>query len=478
MRSRRPTLWRNIRFRPIVLLTLAGSVSYALLYLFEIYIELKSASVLATSVAMFSILVGSKYLRSGLWSAAGISLVLLNLFNLGIFPELIFREDSTSLIVNRWLGLSPTVAASFLASSGILAFLSGSILFDQMNATSYTDFYKKRFNHRHSQKYLVSRTGRIFGLAGSAMTILGCVAWIRFAINSGITIKSGYVDYLDSQSSEPYLQLIYYCIGLGLVLACVSPANSLTRIAFAIFIIFAVWGFPVGLRGEVLFPLASAASVLAVRIRMPKAGPMVVVSGILLMLIAAVSISRQEGVEKLGDISTYSPLAALAELGSSIRVLTVMSEWHPPGSGDWAGLSPYLNPTVDSVLRLVFRSSPNPENMDAYLSTQIAENIGQIGGSVIASAFHSFGILGMILIMISWGMLLSHLELLAVRNVYMLTLLGGLTFAFQQQIRNDFASMPVISIMLIVIIAICWLTDIVLPKKYLISQKSMISRPT
>lgn len=455
----------RLHFQPSVTISFAAAIAFALFHYFEIEMSISTAAMLSTAVGILALIMGSKFLVNGLWSAAGISLVLLILFHLGIFPELIFREYSTSAIVNRWLLSTATVDASFLSSAGILSFLSGAILVQGSSKTRESTKNEIRHSTSRESSRPKDRLGTILGTVGSSFTVIGCFAWMRFAITAGLSPQSNYIDYLNTQENEPFLQLIYYFIGLGMVLACVGSGNFLRKIAFIVFLIFAVWGFPVGLRGEVLFPLASAASILALRRRMPGSRLSIIVATLLLMLIAAVSVSRQQGIDKLTDITTYSPLAALAELGSSIRVVNVMSEWHSSGGYEWAGIWPYWNPTADAVLRLVFRVAPDPYHLETYLSSQIAENVGQIGGSVLASAFHSFGPIGMIVLMSMWGLTLTLVEVKAHENILMAALLGGLTFGFQQQIRNDFASLPVIAILLFFIVLFCLVLNLILPQK-------------
>ncbi|NKE61963.1 O-antigen polysaccharide polymerase Wzy [Lentzea sp. PSKA42] len=237
---------------------------------------------------------------------------------------------------------------------------------------------------------------------------------------------------MEMNGSDTALAFGTLCFGTGAVLA-VSAGGHARIAGWVGFGLYAVIALLLGTRGEALFPLVAMAVVEARRHRIRPLWTFVGAVAVLL-LAGVVRQTRIGGLTSLSpSLWLSAPLDAIAEMGFSLRPVVVVLGWDEPLR---VGATFVAVPVRFLESFLGWHGGP-PAYDDRLFNVEIANRVGQIGGSPVAEAFHNFGTLGVVLFMAALGALLARLEWRsdAVLGVVLLPLLI--------QVRNSFAPVPV-----------------------------------
>lgn len=277
------------------------------------------------------------------------------------------------------------------------------------------------------------------GIVGLVIFSTGLAAWLYWSLQSGaLTLGGSYLDYLARTSDKP-LPYTYLAMGLGLPMtAAASPA--IRRVGLGLFLVWAGPAFLLGLRGEVILPLAAFLVVAARHRRLPLWA--IAGGGFgLLSLGAFVRGFRTAGLGT-GSINwgAFNPLDGVAELGYSIRPIVTVVGWRATGDPQ-VGLDTYLNPVLRLLSVLVPMDAPSVSNDPAALSTSVRTRVGPIGGSTIAEAYRAHGLLSLIAVMALVGLTCRILDNLPTDQEWD-ALVGGVAFILFLWIRNDFVPVP------------------------------------
>lgn len=427
----------------IVALTLGA---WLLLLPSSSHFSLFELAVAGCGVAVLCLTVVARSHIRGAWSFPFITLLVLVVFHLGSLPEFLYSGESALPYVERFIHERQAATAAWLSMCGVLAFTLGSLLVGRSKPAPQVD--PKKLGRRDALTRTLSDIA-------SLLAMLALLAWFAFALRTGLGFGSGYDDYLRARQQAP-LQLIYYALSVGLVFAALSYRRPLARMAFVLFGAFVVFGFPLGLRGEILFPLAAVASVVAVQRQMPKARTLFVIAALLLFPIGIVSDTRQGA-----ELATYdvagAPGRALSEMGASLAVVSATVEWHDLNGEAYYEGATYLAPVNDAFERYLLRRKPTPESQNMnHMSTQISTRKGNIGGSVIAEAYNNFAVLGMLVLLFMWGWVIAKLNMFAATGGLRLASAGLLSLIFLMLVRNSFASTPTLILMAGFLMVAAW----------------------
>lgn len=425
---------------------LAGFVAFADQFRNSSLANMAVVAVFVCSICVYAV---SRTSERSAWSFPTVSVVVLLIFHLGALPEFLYTETSSLPYVERFIHRQESAAAIWLSLICAIAYALGCVL--------AAGNPSKGIARSESSERIRPRIADIGGVIAG----LSALVWLLFAWRSGLGLGSTYQDYLQAARGNP-LQLTYYALGLGISLAAVDLRRNLARLGAMGFALFVLVAFPLGLRGEVLFPCAVVAAVVATQRSMPRLRVAIPVALLLLSTIAVVSQTRQ------GETSgvNVSPISGLSEMGSSLQVVSGAISWHTSGNEPFAGGKSFIAPISDAFARYVLRQSVIPERQNSdYMSTQVAERIGNVGGSIVGEAYHNFSSLGAVAILFGWGYLLGTLNRLATRHVLWLTAAIVLTFAFQLLVRNSFASTPTILILAGLSVLAAKLLDTVSPHR-------------
>lgn len=368
-------------------------------------------------------------LMHGPWSSTFLAALVLAVFHFAAFP---------SVLQGRYVGEAARVifyspdsgpGAMLLSVSGLSAFVSGALIFKRRTSIEGPGG--------------ANSSGARIGRVAALLTILLIFIWISLALVQTGTNPFGvsYLEFLDrAQSSAWVLQ------PLGLVFAWSAMARG--RLYWSAVTCFAAWGFMaffIGLRGEVLFAVVAHAAVLAASRRMPKFKWIVPL--IVLTLVAA-SFGRQVRDEGLANYEFHPEdvgiTKAMAELGFSQYVVETTYRWHQINNEPHYSGSTYTAPVERMAARLLGLDVVDGVSDYRLMNSEIIAREGQIGGSVIAEAFHNFGSPGVPGILWLWGFAISFCRSKASwRNHRMLAFEGLLLFLFLWHVRNSFVPLPV-----------------------------------
>ena len=314
---------------------------------------------------------------------------------------------------------------------------------------------------------LMGRTGRLdeqsdprdekighgFVVVGVVLMALSISAWFFLVLSSGGTslLLGAYRALLDELADDSWsTTLIHYSVAVAAIFLAAGPSSSLRRAGFWIFIVWAVFALPLGLRGRVLFPLCTALIVAAWR-KPPFTGRRATVIAVLGMVFALSAIAfirgyRQAGLVGLGQSEIrFSPLDGLAEMGASIRPVSLVVQWRAEGDGFIYGAS-YWAPFDRALGRLVpgWEVDRLPaEHDDRLMNTLISHRHAGagLGFSPVAEAYRNFGPPGVPLVMFVIGFILGRVDRWRPTRMHMV-LTGLVFYPLLYQVRNAFVQLP------------------------------------
>lgn len=394
----------------------------------------------AASLLIGTVLLGGWAVLSshpeGQWSVPFLGYVALSLFHIGLFIAPALSGATPGFLLDTdpsWFyGANLGLTASLLAL-GFLCYALGAAL----------PVYTRRTFIAHSSYSgaVAVKQRRSISTVGSAVLIVSVTLWFveNTRLNGPLFFLGSYADYLDAVEGS-LVGICFMGIGLGLVMCVQWIGSWIARVGILSFAVFAILGFPLGLRGEVLMPLVAATGVFMKMVyRRPK---WLLVVGSFLVL-AFITVGRQVRALGLGDAEraevSIRLLDAIEEMGASMRVLATSVQWHTLAGEPYAGGSTYITPIIRNVRSVL--GLPNlPVDFDYGLfNVEIAARVGNIGGSVIGEAHHNFGTLGVIFVPVAWGFLLAALNGRA-RSPWGVAFLGTGAMLFLMHVRN--ASTP------------------------------------
>ncbi|MGW0436811.1 O-antigen polysaccharide polymerase Wzy [Micromonospora sp. NPDC003197] len=411
-------------------------------------------------------------------------LLLFGLFHAGLLPYIATNQTPTALLngVKPWWHLSTMGMAIGSVGVSVLAFLIGYSAF----LTGYPAALLTRLRQR-GKKATVQPAGgvaarlaigiaarpaggvaaqsverdegdsggdhpppgqeertRQVGILGFVLLVAGVLLWFANTPGQGLGfVTLPYLDFRDG-TDDNAMAFANLFTGIGMGALGLAPSAVLRRWGLVVFIVFAIPAFLVGLRGEVIFPLAAWLVTTArrrhIQIRWWM-GPL------LLAGLSAGSIIRQLrdaglSAARFGDIQ-INPLDGLAELGASIRPLVLVHQWHDGWGESFVGWGTYWAPLQRILFaRLLGLDAPSVHTDARVFSTTIADRVGAIGGSPAAEAYRAAGLIGIIVVLALLGMLVAWLDTRPAGSIgdHAIGMLGYILLVW---VRNDFSPVVV-----------------------------------
>lgn len=391
-------------------------------------------SLMSVAFAYIAVLVTSV---RGFWSMPALFMLVAILFHCGLLvaqaygaePHFFNPSDSS------WFTSEASASAIVLVTIGLVSFSTGSVLAGLMRTR-----HAYRPNEVDEARTDMAST---MGMLGCAVLSVSVTVWFFYTVKSlglGFALSS-YSVYLDATAQTP-VYLSFYGIGYGLVLAAASGDPSWVKRSMFVFTIFAMAALPIGLRGEVLFPAAAAAALLARWCSMPRKSLVVILAFVLLTSISVIKQIRQVGLGAVETTQlTASPTWALAEMGATLRPVAVTVEWHIYNGEPFRDGDSYWAPLDRATSHLLRQEVPNANSDYRLMNVEIRSRVTGIGGSFIAEAYHNFGRAGVLLVPAFYGAILARLNSRR-RTIVRDACAGMLLFALVQHIRNSFAPVP------------------------------------
>lgn len=263
--------------------------------------------------------------------------------------------------------------------------------------------------------------------------------------NGGLSGAAGYIEFLDLVNGESVFS--YGTLGLGLGLCLMVAAGGRTRIVgWAVMGALALVALPLGLRGPVLFPLLTMVMIEAKR-KPLRLWVFAVVAVVVLSMISVIRQTRAHGLSGIleGGWTRIDPFDGAAEMGYSLYPVVQVERWMSSGVEPMNGVT-FIAPVIRFMERLFgLPTVPGDQDMRLF-NVEVFTRVGPIGGSPIAEGYRNFGLLGVILVMLVLGLVMSRIDRFpgasagaAIAAAVMLPLLTA--------VRNSFA--PIIPQLLI-----------------------------
>nr|WP_246306273.1 O-antigen polysaccharide polymerase Wzy [Allobranchiibius huperziae] len=359
---------------------------------------------------------------------------LLGVFHTGLFFQPALGGTFSTLRPTDiiWLNAGSIPAAAYIYSVGQLAFSASTFAVALWRRESPSE----RITAAPTPSFEKSAT-----VVGSALLIGGLALWFAISLTRGVTILGGsYVNFL-SGTGNSKIAYAYLLMGVGLPILA-TTSGQMRKKLFRVFLAWSAIAFILGLRGEVLIPMTAYLVVRARQRPIKFRAWMAPAAVALLALGALVRTTRVQGLRgAVVNLADVNPLSSLAELGYSIRPLAQVITWQssselPVGSGT------YTHPVLRALGGHFLNLGLPPASTDpTALNTVVAARVGNIGGSPIAEAFRAGSLPGVILVMVSLGIISGILD--ARRGGQLFDCLaGGLAFVLFLWVRNTFTPVP------------------------------------
>lgn len=223
---------------------------------------------------------------------------------------------------------------------------------------------------------------------------------------------------------------------IGFLLFLNGFNNSYQKKSLYIFLIWSIFAFPIGLRGEVLIPFIIFLVVI-VNKEIIKLNLLKISIICFLILLSSSYVFVNRGSESIDDIS-ISPLATIQEMGGTLRPVVEVVRWIDTqelplqlGATYWAPLERLLTKFIPYTERL-----PATEDF-RLMNVAIFEKAGPYGFSVVAEALINFSFIGAALIGMLIGYFLRNIDKNGF-NYFTLPLIFALFFHIRQSFVGSF----------------------------------------
>jgi len=389
--------------------------------------------------------------RQGLFSFSSLYVSVFIAFHFGLSSSFGLGHD---IIAARgvpwfynWFFEDSTPIALILCISAVAAFAAGSCLQSALGRKpSYLDLNIVGVGGKRNRNDLDAwlESTRIISIVGFVLVIVSVLFWSVVVVTQGglRILLAGYLEFLDAMVPLR-LMYAYFGMGLGMALLAVGSRSGWRRWGYGIFAGWALIAFPLGLRGEVLFPIAGALVVTSMRKPPLSTKKFVVVVLLILLSISAVRVMRISGLraERVDTVDLVNPLDALMELGGSLRPVAETVRWIEDGDKPMMGAS-YWAPIERLVHYLLPLWNRPPSTEDHRLMNVLVQyRVGTIGFSPVAEAYYNFMKWGPFLVMFIVGNLVGWVDRFH-RAITNQLLAAIIVVPLLINIRNAFAQVP------------------------------------
>lgn len=253
---------------------------------------------------------------------------------------------------------------------------------------------------------------------------------------------STYSEYSHVNNSSLFLNFVFVYGNslIGMLYVLVSSNRKYSKKALYFLLLWGIFALPIGLRGEVIFPLMIGITFLVsqkiIKFYFAKA---FILCGLVLTVLSAIFVYRHgEAVEG----AEVNPLATLIEMGSSLRPLNESVKWIYNnevylfyGETYWAPFERLITKFIPYVDRM-----PASEDM-RLMNVLIFEKAGPYGFSIIAEAFMNLSFLGCFIIGMVSGLFLKFFDAQKENtNFIFLCLIFALFFHIRQSFVGAFGA--------------------------------------
>lgn len=348
-----------------------------------------------------------------------------SVFHFGIVPIYVLAPkelENLGFNLSLWYTDAQTVMAAYYSAAVFLAGFCTALLFPM------------RPSHRHNSE--VSTPIDLSKLAFFSF-VLSVLAWAAIVLSAGFGGYDLLLEGLTSSGRGGVIGVVHTAIGLNFVFSVIDPRTR--RKALLLYGVWALFAFPIGLRGEVAFPALVAFGILAsqgvVRVDMTR---IIAIAVLFFALSSAVAVTRisTSNASFLGSVSVAN---GLAELGGSIRPSYEVVRWLE--SGDLLRMGETYYAPFERLFLTIFPLWERLPASDDFrlMNVLIAERAGPYGFSISAEALFNFGHAGVAVVGLLTGLVMRRFGRVAMKGrlPILMTVIG---FALFFHIRQAFMS--------------------------------------
>ena len=289
---------------------------------------------------------------------------------------------------------------------------------------------------------LMSRYDAIVVSAKTKSKLLWLLLFVSLLMITTITYLngfSGYHAYRETLSQNSfvsgYLSLLFLCLGFVFVICIYFNVNG----AWTVFGVTGFIMFMIGLRGEVLFPVAVASSL--VTLRKKNVIWFLILIMLLMSMVSFVRMHRSDlSFSSSTSIESFNPFNGFAELGSSLRPVYETLKWKYEGDELEYGQT-YWAP----IERIFSKVIPLIERKDAtkdfrLMNVLIMDRAGAYGFSPVAEGVRNFGLYWSCIYFALLALYFNYTT--RVKSLDWTVVNIGLYIVLFTNIRNSFAAVP------------------------------------
>jgi len=369
-----------------------------------------------------------------LWSPSSVFFLVLVLFHCGLVVPWALGRNPSELILDPlelWFFRPSTVSALWLVDLGLVSFFLGS----RLGSLS---------------RIRIGRPGPadaeldgIMGVVGAVLLIGSIAMWFALALQSGgVGLLFGSYEHFLDATAGAMIGYIYAMTDYGAVLLAASSPRRAHRVAVAVYTIWALIALPLGIRGEVMFPVVTTLAVIAYR-RIPiRPVRTVVIAVAVLAVMAVVRNVRAVGIARVSEAQvSFDPLDGMAEMGTSLRPVAEVVFWHEMGDPFYDG-STYWAPIDRALYYVIPGWTRPPVAQDRRIpSNLVMERAGPIGFSMVAEGYMNFAAPGVFCVLAMVGFILGRISMWPATQINQC--MAGITLsAFLAHVRNMFLPIP------------------------------------
>lgn len=432
----------GIRLSQLVLLA-TSLVAVTLLAAFNHDISNASLRTVASIMLAGELALGTLIARvdeRGVWGFPFLFYIILVIFHSGLYlaPALMNQAPLSLTSSDVLWYLSPQIErAGYLVSIGLACYAFG------FSIASIVPSGKRAIDSEFANDSESARTRDGIVDVGGAVVLTCVVVWFTIGALTGgpLFFIGSYLTFLQGTEGS-LLPWVYLGISMGLTMCSLDLTRTAGRIGVAAFAIFSIPAFVLGLRGEVLFPAVAALAVAGARRKVLSTRTFLVTCLLALLAISFVGQVRVAGLSSIGSSNVVvSPVRAIEEMGYSVRPLTASIQWHEAGHEPYLLGSTYTGPFDRQIQGMAGQEVPDATRDPRLMNVEIAERVGNIGGSIIAEAHHNWGSPGVGAILLATGFLVGRMFRRGMGPVG-IALSGDLSVLLLMHVRNSFAPLP------------------------------------
>ncbi len=393
-------------------------------------------SLLSTLLSIIVIITSE---RHSIFGFTGIYLTYLSIAHFGVIGSLIISPTSLDNFNSiDWVYHELILNASVISGLGIAIYT--------ISSQSINFFRKKEYDEKHYNSIFEMYSNNGIKYVG-ILLLLTCNIYLLVSFFAGnLPLNAPYAYYRAAIELLPSYKWFLFAFATSIPFLFSSVKKNEFKWLIPLVLIPSVGLLLTGNRGEVFFPLAAGIAVLNKKGYKFRLKHLLIGSIIFFLLIPGIRLTRSAQDIRPDSVTNIRITDPFVEIGYTMRPFIETLRWFEAGEQHSYGKT-YLLPFERAFYGL-FPFDERPKLTGSPYN--LTERTPRQGYSVIAEAYHNFGISGVLLIMAFFGLLFSFTDSRPHSPKY-LAIMGGIFAALVNNIRNSFIFVPAHIVLVIIL---------------------------